>query len=91
MNLSSKARRSRLETEPRAFRIPDMKLTVNGEERDVAKARLTVRELLAELDVRQTTGMAVARNMRVVPKSRWDEEALEEGDEIELVRATQGG
>lgn len=68
-----------------------MNVTVNDERHDIDETRLTIRALLDHLDIRQTTGMAVARNMSVVPKSRWDEEFLEDGDQIEIVRATQGG
>ncbi len=38
-----------------------------------------------------TRGVAVARNGEVVPKSRWDEEVLVDGDRIEIVTAAAGG
>lgn len=68
-----------------------MNVTVNGERREIPSQRLTVSQLLDAIDVEQRQGIAVARNLRVVPKSRWDDEAVEPGDEIEIVRATQGG
>ncbi|MDE3086541.1 MAG: sulfur carrier protein ThiS [Acidobacteriota bacterium] len=36
-------------------------------------------------------GIAVARNREVVPRSTWDETALEPGDRIEIVTAAAGG
>jgi sulfur carrier protein len=36
-------------------------------------------------------GIAVARNGEVVPRSRWDETRLVEGDRIEIVTAAAGG
>lgn len=36
-------------------------------------------------------GIAVAVNERVVPRSRWGEQTLQEGDKIEIVRAIAGG
>jgi sulfur carrier protein len=68
-----------------------MNVKVNGEIHEIDATQLTVSRLLEQLDIQQTTGMAVARNMSVVPKSRWGEETVEDGDEIEIVRATQGG
>lgn len=74
-----------------AITVPGMKVTVNGDEREFDSTGLTVRELLAAMDVDQTAGTAVARNAQVVPRSDWDEEVVVDGDEIEIVRATQGG
>ena len=56
---------------------------------------LTVRylpELLALLgyDV-ATSGIAVALNDRVVPRSAWDSALLKPGDRVEVVGAVQGG
>jgi sulfur carrier protein len=36
-------------------------------------------------------GIAVALNGEVVPRSRWAEQQLSEGDVVELLTATQGG
>jgi sulfur carrier protein len=37
------------------------------------------------------TGIAVALNDAVVPRSRWPDTPLADGDRIEVVTATQGG
>lgn len=36
-------------------------------------------------------GVAIARNGTVVLRDEWERTELEEGDEIEIVRAVQGG
>ena len=35
--------------------------------------------------------IAIERNREIVPRSRWDEEQVAEGDEIEIVRFIGGG
>ena len=65
-----------------------MRVTVNGEARDVSSA--SVDALLAELDY-EGTHFAVALNYDVVPKSRWRETPLNNGDEIEIITPRQGG
>ncbi|MDQ0709460.1 sulfur carrier protein [Arthrobacter woluwensis] len=78
-----------------------MNITVNGEQRAVGEdatvavlvSQVTGREILADgraADGRRV-GMAVARNATVIPRSLWSGTALEDGDELELVTAVQGG
>ncbi len=63
-------------------------LTVNGERKSM-RAR-TPRELLAELEL-EGEFFAIAVNRRVVPRTRWNDTALQNGDEIEIVTPRQGG
>ena len=67
-----------------------MKLMINGEPRQLGGVQ-TLAELLDALDVPSKKGVAVAVNDAVVPRGKWAEEAVEEGDRIEIIRATQGG
>lgn len=66
-----------------------MRLTINGELRDLATAA-TVRELLAalELDARK---IAIELNREIVPRSAYDATALNDGDKIEIVHFIGGG
>jgi sulfur carrier protein len=64
-----------------------MRVTVNGEARDIAAA--SVDALLAELDY--AGHVAVAVNFDVVPRGKWAETPLEAGDEIEIITPRQGG
>jgi sulfur carrier protein len=65
-----------------------MRVTVNGEPREVASSRVDA--LLSELEY-QGTHFAVALNFDVLPKSRWAETPLQTGDEIEIITPRQGG
>jgi sulfur carrier protein len=68
-----------------------MQLLINDEPRQFETTSLTVEALLSALGIGERRGVAVAVNKRVVPRSRWSEEEVADGDEIELIRATQGG
>ena len=51
-----------------------------------------VNDLIARLNLpADGRGIAIAVNDTVVSKSRWAEHKLNDGDRIEIVRATQGG
>ena len=65
-----------------------MRVIVNGEPREIASTRLDA--LLGELDY-AGTHFAIAVNYDVLPKSRWAETALNNGDEIEIITPRQGG
>ena len=69
-----------------------MNLVINGEDRTVDGGRsATVEGLLAILDIEARRGVAVAVNDEVVPRSRWKDTSLADGDRVEIIRATQGG
>lgn len=65
-------------------------ISVNGESEPLTAE--TVAALVAE-KAQQTnrTGIAVAVNGAVVPRTAWDATTLRPGDRIEIVRVLQGG
>jgi sulfur carrier protein len=65
-----------------------MRVTVNGEQREIASA--SVDALLGELEY-EGTHFAIAVNYDVVPKSQWAKTPLKTGDEIEIITPRQGG
>jgi sulfur carrier protein len=65
-----------------------MRVTVNGEAREIASARVDA--LLGELEY-EGTHFAIALNFDVLPRSRWAETPLKNGDEIEIITPRQGG
>ena len=65
-----------------------MRVIINGEAREIAS--MSVDALLGELDY-EGTHFAVAVNYDVLPKSRWAETQLKNGDEIEIITPRQGG
>ncbi len=66
-----------------------MKLTVNGEPRE-APAGATVAQVVATV-TGQPSGVAAAVNGEVVPRRAWPGTALQDGDQVEVVTAVQGG
>ena len=65
-----------------------MRVTVNGEQREISSS--SVDALLAELEY-DGTHFAIALNYDVLPRSRWAETRLKSGDEIEIITPRQGG
>ena len=65
-----------------------MRVIVNGEAREIASARVDA--LLGELEY-EGTHFAIALNFDVLPRSRWAETPLKQGDEIEIITPRQGG
>jgi sulfur carrier protein len=68
----------------------EAKIRVNGQDEPLVAA--TVAGLLEEkaLDTAQR-GIAVAVNGAIVPRAAWPHTPLRAGDNIEIVRARQGG
>ena len=68
-----------------------MKIHVNGEKTEV-RLNLSVYELLValELDPAQS-GIAVAVDREVIPKTEWQGTELRENSDVEIIRAVQGG
>lgn len=66
-----------------------MRVSVNGEERELGSGT-TVADLVQEAAA-SAEQVAVAVNGDVVPRARWEQAALAEGDRVEIVTAIQGG
>ena len=69
-----------------------MKLQINGEERDFgdAPASFTLAALLETLGMKADR-VAVELNRDIVPRDRWAQTALNEGDKLEVVHFVGGG
>lgn len=66
-----------------------MTVTVNGEARHL-EAGATVATVVAGL-TSATSGVAVAVNETIVPRTTWEATALGDGDRVEVLTAVQGG
>lgn len=66
-----------------------MQLVVNNKTGEYPHEFLS--QLLDELDLFESKGIAVAVNNKVIPKSHWESFQLNENDTITIIRATQGG
>ncbi len=69
-----------------------MELMINGEvQRFDSENPQTVAELMVFLEITEKRGVAVAVNDEVVPRRKWGESPVNDGDRVEIIRATQGG
>lgn len=66
-----------------------MQITLNGQAHQAADDA-SVQELVRTVSDRQS-GIAVALNSTVVPRSSWPDIRLNEGDRVDVVTAVQGG
>ena len=69
-----------------------MRLTINGVSRDFENMgdSATITELVASLGFRPDR-VALEQNGEIVPRTRWPEAPVREGDRIELVHFVGGG
>ncbi len=65
-----------------------MRVTVNGEQREISASHVDA--LLSELEY-EGTHFAIAVNYDVLPRSAWAHTPLKNGDEIEIITPRQGG
>jgi thiamine biosynthesis protein ThiS len=62
---------------------------VNGESRETT-AGTTVTGLLSQLGL-NVGRVAIERNLRILPKAKWEETQVAEGDRFEIVQFVGGG
>ena len=68
-----------------------MRVVLNGEQRELGE-RASVRDAVAAAGAPgEGRGVAVALDGEVVPRTRWDDVELADGQRVEVVRAVQGG
>lgn len=66
-----------------------MKATINGEAHELPSGT-TVATLLEQLGVARN-GIAVAKNDRVIRRSHYEDSPIEDGDNVEIIKAVAGG
>ncbi len=66
-----------------------IRITINGESREIP-APCSVRALLSQLEL-DAAKVALERNREIVPRSSFDAETIENGDQIEIVHFIGGG
>jgi thiamine biosynthesis protein ThiS len=64
-------------------------IQVNGETRETA-AGMSVTGLLAELGL-NAWRVAIEYNLQILPKAKWEETQIAEGDKLEIVQFVGGG
>jgi thiazole synthase len=68
-----------------------MRIELNGEERDLPAGASVAEAVARSGAAREARGLAVAVDGEVVPRGRWEETALREGQQVEVLAAIQGG
>ena len=70
--------------------VGGVEFELNGESQEQPDATLTVRSLLERLDLGRRR-VAVAINTQVVPRSRFGQAEIRDGDRVEVIQAVGGG
>ena len=68
-----------------------MNLVLNGQPRELPDGATVADAVTASGIPALARGVAVAVDREVVPRSRWDDTALADGQRIEVLEAVQGG
>jgi sulfur carrier protein len=70
-----------------------VKLKVNGKETETSAVTIMAlwQEETADLELESNKGYAISLNGKVVRKAQWDTTPVSENDQVEIVRAMQGG
>jgi sulfur carrier protein len=69
-----------------------MEVIANGEAIFLPSGKHRLLDLLEEIGIpSDQTGIAVAVNLELVPRSQWEECQLNDGDRVEVIAARQGG
>jgi len=68
-----------------------MKVVLNGEPRDLREGATVADAVDASGAPESRAGIAVAVDGEVVPRGRWDGQALADGQQVEVLQAVQGG
>lgn len=66
-----------------------MQIQFNGE--SVATQSTLLIEFLSDRQLSDKTGIAVALNETVIPRSQWDKTPLQENDSLLIITAAAGG
>jgi thiamine biosynthesis protein ThiS len=64
-------------------------IVLNGEPKEIAPG-LSILDLLKSLNL-PVERLAVEHNLKIVKRDRWNSQALEDGDKVEVVQFVGGG
>lgn len=67
-----------------------MEVTINNQNYLLNEA-CSIAQMLAVVLFSETDGLAIAVNQTIIPKSSWVEHTLKSGDQVIIIKATQGG
>jgi thiamine biosynthesis protein ThiS len=87
--MKADAERASLQHSHAPATINMMKLIINGAEREFANVT-TLSSLVEQLGMKPDR-VAIERNRDIVPRDRWPETTLQDGDRLEIVHFVGGG
>jgi sulfur carrier protein len=67
-----------------------MEITVNQQSYSVSQS-CSLQQMLASVFSQSANGIAIAVNQEIISKANWDTYVLQPGDNITVIKATQGG
>ena len=67
-----------------------MEVTINNQNHLLNEA-CSIAQMLALVLFSETNGLAIAVNQTIISKSDWDRYMLNPGDQVIIIKATQGG
>lgn len=67
-----------------------MRIYFNDEDCEVV-SDINLTDLMEEKQLLKSGGLAVAINNAVIPKTKWNQTHLKEGDKLTVITATAGG
>jgi sulfur carrier protein len=65
-------------------------MRINGQEFQLSSSK-SLSLIFKENNIQTPSGIAVAVNQKVIPRAKWDEQLVNQTDEIIIIKATQGG
>ncbi|WP_339918981.1 sulfur carrier protein ThiS [uncultured Flavobacterium sp.] len=68
-----------------------MELKINNQIKQFQANALSIQDLLDIEFPQKQSGIAIAINNTVIPKSNWNDHPISQSDEILIISATQGG
>ena len=67
-----------------------MEVTINNQNY-LLNEGCSIAQMLATVLFSETDGLAIAVNQTIISKSDWDRHMLNPGDQVIIIKATQGG
>lgn len=67
-----------------------MEVTINNQNYQLNES-CSIEQMLAAVISTEPNGLAIAVNQTIISKSAWDTHLLNPGDQVILIKATQGG
>ena len=67
-----------------------MEITVNQQVYQITE-NCNIQQLFGNVLQQASQGLAIAINQNIVPKTQWESHFLQSGDQIIIIKATQGG